>query len=190
MLSYREIWFIYCDCAAWKDYPHLTRLFLLLYRESVSPGSPIPSQITTLQVKTIFRIIDFLNCCGIPNFLRFVSFFLLCRFVLEPKSVIVNEQEQKLKDSEAAIASLQVTFHFIFRFLFRVPWSWYCSDSANIRWTPSDPTRVLMLILISGYQLDLLGINIKLNFITTAISWVNCFPCRLPRSTWRSKWQR
>lgn len=87
----------------------------------MSPGSPIPSQITTLQVKTIFRIIDFLNCCGIPNFLRFVSFFLLCRFVLEPKSVIVNEQEQKLKDSEAAIASLQVTFHFIFRFLFRVP---------------------------------------------------------------------
>lgn len=35
------------------------------------------------------------------------------RFVLEPKSVLVNEQEQKLKDSEAAIASLQVSFLFI-----------------------------------------------------------------------------
>ena len=30
------------------------------------------------------------------------------RFVLEPKSVLMNEQEQKLKDCEAAIASLQV----------------------------------------------------------------------------------
>ncbi|KAJ3679469.1 hypothetical protein LUZ60_017480 [Juncus effusus] len=29
-------------------------------------------------------------------------------FVLEPKSVLVNEQEQKLKDSESAISSLQV----------------------------------------------------------------------------------
>ncbi|XP_052883924.1 prefoldin subunit 1 [Gossypium arboreum] len=28
-------------------------------------------------------------------------------FVLEPKSVLVNEQEQKLKDSESAIGSLQ-----------------------------------------------------------------------------------
>ena len=31
-------------------------------------------------------------------------------FVLEPKSVLVNEQEQKLKDSEYAIALLQVIF--------------------------------------------------------------------------------
>ena len=34
------------------------------------------------------------------------------RFVLEPKSVLMKEQEEKLKDSEAAIASLQVTSHF------------------------------------------------------------------------------
>jgi len=31
------------------------------------------------------------------------------RFVLEPKTVLEGEQEQKLKDSEAAVASLQVT---------------------------------------------------------------------------------
>lgn len=33
---------------------------------------------------------------------------IIFRFVLEPKSVLINEQEQKLKDSETAIASLQV----------------------------------------------------------------------------------
>jgi len=32
--------------------------------------------------------------------------------VLEPKSVLMNEQEQKLKDSETAIASLQVHYPF------------------------------------------------------------------------------
>lgn len=37
-------------------------------------------------------------------------FFLLYyyRFVLEPKSVLMDEQEQKFKDSETAISSLQV----------------------------------------------------------------------------------
>lgn len=30
-------------------------------------------------------------------------------FVLEPKSVLINEQEQKFKDSETAIASLQTS---------------------------------------------------------------------------------
>ncbi|BBG92656.1 PREFOLDIN 1 [Prunus dulcis] len=34
-------------------------------------------------------------------------------FVLEPKSVLVNEQEQKLKDSESAIASLQISKEYI-----------------------------------------------------------------------------
>ncbi|BFG14343.1 hypothetical protein CerSpe_006180 [Prunus speciosa] len=34
-------------------------------------------------------------------------------FVLEPKSVLVNEQEQKLKDSESAIASLQTSKEYI-----------------------------------------------------------------------------
>lgn len=36
--------------------------------------------------------------------------FLLCvyRFVLEPKSVLVDEQEKKLKDSDNAISSLMV----------------------------------------------------------------------------------
>ncbi|MBA0596203.1 hypothetical protein Gorai_013034, partial [Gossypium raimondii] len=37
-----------------------------------------------------------------------LSFYHLSRFVLEPKSVLVNEQEQKLKDSESAIGSLQL----------------------------------------------------------------------------------
>ncbi|KAL5540762.1 hypothetical protein UlMin_044085 [Ulmus minor] len=34
-------------------------------------------------------------------------------FVLEPKSVLMNEQEQKLKDSEAAIASLQSSKEYL-----------------------------------------------------------------------------
>ncbi|XP_022149806.1 prefoldin subunit 1 [Momordica charantia] len=34
-------------------------------------------------------------------------------FVLEPKSVLMNEQEQKLKDSEAAIASLQTSKEYL-----------------------------------------------------------------------------
>ncbi|KAM5553510.1 prefoldin subunit 1 [Rosa sericea] len=34
-------------------------------------------------------------------------------FVLEPKSVLVNEQEQKLKDSESAIGSLQTSKEYI-----------------------------------------------------------------------------
>ncbi|XP_010557639.1 PREDICTED: prefoldin subunit 1 [Tarenaya hassleriana] len=34
-------------------------------------------------------------------------------FVLEPKSVLENEQEQKLKDSEAAIASLQTSKEYL-----------------------------------------------------------------------------
>ncbi|XP_050375373.1 prefoldin subunit 1 [Argentina anserina] len=34
-------------------------------------------------------------------------------FVLEPKSVLVDEQEQKLKDSETAIASLQTSKEYI-----------------------------------------------------------------------------
>ncbi|CAB4261988.1 unnamed protein product, partial [Prunus armeniaca] len=34
-------------------------------------------------------------------------------FVLEPKSVLVNEQEQKLKDSESAITSLQISKEYI-----------------------------------------------------------------------------
>ncbi|KAL5974098.1 hypothetical protein ACLOJK_030761 [Asimina triloba] len=34
-------------------------------------------------------------------------------FVLEPKSVLMNEQEQKLKDSEAALASLQTSKEYL-----------------------------------------------------------------------------
>ncbi|KAM1624550.1 hypothetical protein FF1_022580 [Malus domestica] len=34
-------------------------------------------------------------------------------FVLEPKSVLVKEQEQKLKDSETAIASLETSKEYI-----------------------------------------------------------------------------
>jgi hypothetical protein len=40
-----------------------------------------------------------------------ISFFphpSVARFILEPKSVLFNEQEQKLNDSESAIASMQV----------------------------------------------------------------------------------
>nr|CAD1825466.1 unnamed protein product [Ananas comosus var. bracteatus]CAD1825550.1 unnamed protein product [Ananas comosus var. bracteatus] len=34
-------------------------------------------------------------------------------FVLEPKSLLVNEQEQKLKDSESAISSLQTSKEYL-----------------------------------------------------------------------------
>ncbi|ONK78876.1 uncharacterized protein A4U43_C01F480 [Asparagus officinalis] len=34
-------------------------------------------------------------------------------FILEPKSTLVNEQEQKFKDSEAAIASLQTSKEYL-----------------------------------------------------------------------------
>lgn len=44
------------------------------------------------------------------------------RFVLEPKSALMNEQEQKHKDTEAAIAALQVyvlsTAYSCFKFSF------------------------------------------------------------------------
>ncbi|KAM1543363.1 hypothetical protein ACFX15_012541 [Malus domestica] len=40
-------------------------------------------------------------------------YFMVGRFVLEPKSVLVSEQEQKLKDSESAIASLQTSKEYI-----------------------------------------------------------------------------
>uniref|UniRef100_A0A453BLX8 Uncharacterized protein n=1 Tax=Aegilops tauschii subsp. strangulata TaxID=200361 RepID=A0A453BLX8_AEGTS len=32
----------------------------------------------------------------------------ICRFILEPRSLMVNEQEKKLNDSETAISSMQV----------------------------------------------------------------------------------
>ena len=41
----------------------------------------------------------------------------ITRFVLEPKSVLMDEQEQKLKDSEAAISALEVVFSFLLYFL-------------------------------------------------------------------------
>ncbi|KAK4355781.1 hypothetical protein RND71_024752 [Anisodus tanguticus] len=34
-------------------------------------------------------------------------------FILEPKTVLMNEQEQKLKDSETAIASLQTSKEYL-----------------------------------------------------------------------------
>ncbi|KAK6233758.1 hypothetical protein QUC31_006164 [Theobroma cacao] len=38
---------------------------------------------------------------------------ILKLFVLEPKPVLMNEQEQKLKDSESAIASLQTSKEYL-----------------------------------------------------------------------------
>ncbi|KAK9741705.1 hypothetical protein RND81_03G122600 [Saponaria officinalis] len=38
---------------------------------------------------------------------------LYFRFVLEPKSFLMNEQEQKLTDSETAIASLQTSKEYL-----------------------------------------------------------------------------
>lgn len=39
---------------------------------------------------------------------------LIFRFILEPKSLVLNEQEQKYNDSEAALTSLQVCHLFSF----------------------------------------------------------------------------
>ncbi|KAL6194603.1 hypothetical protein ACLB2K_035685 [Fragaria x ananassa] len=41
------------------------------------------------------------------------SIVMASRFVLEPKSVLVSEQEQKLQDSESAIALLQTSKEYI-----------------------------------------------------------------------------
>ncbi|KAJ0034923.1 hypothetical protein Pint_26440 [Pistacia integerrima] len=37
----------------------------------------------------------------------------MARFVLEPKSVLMNEQEKKYKDSETAIAALQASREYL-----------------------------------------------------------------------------
>ncbi|PSS36355.1 Prefoldin subunit like [Actinidia chinensis var. chinensis] len=41
------------------------------------------------------------------------SIEILVRFVLEPKPVLMEEQEQKLKDSETSIASLQTSKEYL-----------------------------------------------------------------------------
>ncbi|CAN8258105.1 unnamed protein product [Cochlearia groenlandica] len=43
----------------------------------------------------------------------FFCCFIVNRFVLEPKQVLQSEQEQKLRDSEAAIASLQTSKEYL-----------------------------------------------------------------------------
>ncbi|XVF24597.1 hypothetical protein REPUB_Repub13aG0141300 [Reevesia pubescens] len=52
----------------------------------------------------------------VPN-LQSTNLFVYCfagrTFVLEPKSLLVNEQEQKLKDSESAIGSLQTSKEYL-----------------------------------------------------------------------------
>lgn len=54
----------------------------------------------------------FLYGAVMQNTVSCISFFpprpSVARFILEPKSVLFNEQEQKLNDSESAIASMQV----------------------------------------------------------------------------------
>lgn len=54
----------------------------------------------------------------IPNLCRFVCLLSMDSFSLEPISVVVKEQEQKLKDSEAALSSLQVNFVLMSLFIF------------------------------------------------------------------------
>ncbi|CAN7030710.1 unnamed protein product, partial [Brassica oleracea var. botrytis] len=44
----------------------------------------------------------------LPPHTNTYNFCFINRFLLEPKTVLEGEQEQKLKDSEATIASLQV----------------------------------------------------------------------------------
>jgi len=48
--------------------------------------------------------------------LHFISFSghpFTCRFILEPKSVLLNEQEQKFNESESAIASMQTSKEYL-----------------------------------------------------------------------------
>uniref|UniRef100_A0A453BLY5 Uncharacterized protein n=1 Tax=Aegilops tauschii subsp. strangulata TaxID=200361 RepID=A0A453BLY5_AEGTS len=37
----------------------------------------------------------------------------ICRFILEPRSLMVNEQEKKLNDSETAISSMQTSKEYL-----------------------------------------------------------------------------
>lgn len=60
----------------------------------------------------------------IYKFTLFCSLVNVYRFVLEPKSVLMEEQEHKFKDSEAAITSLQVYFYLVvFSVFFTLPLS-------------------------------------------------------------------
>lgn len=48
-------------------------------------------------------------CCDANSVFHFIfPHSFVARFILEPKTVLFNEQEQKLNDSESAIASMQV----------------------------------------------------------------------------------
>ncbi|KAF2570144.1 hypothetical protein F2Q70_00004426 [Brassica cretica] len=53
---------------------------------------------------------EWFNLIILSTFPRMIySFCFINRFLLEPKTVLEGEQEQKLKDSEATIASLQTS---------------------------------------------------------------------------------
>ncbi|CAK9165931.1 unnamed protein product, partial [Ilex paraguariensis] len=54
-------------------------------------------------------IMDFDDCCQHAKSWGERECWITYLFVLEPKSVLMDEQQQKLKDSETAIASLQLT---------------------------------------------------------------------------------
>lgn len=66
-------------------------------RPSSTWGSSIPFSCMVLWCKIRYRVFHF-----------FPPRPSVARFILEPKSVLFNEQEQKLNDSESAIASMQV----------------------------------------------------------------------------------
>lgn len=74
----------------WWIQSHLLIVSMLNCRQSVSPR----------------ELVIFFPRTSYP--FAFNPLFLLARFVLEPKSLLVSEQDQKLRDSEAAITSLQV----------------------------------------------------------------------------------
>lgn len=66
----------------------------------------------TLFTFLVYWTVWFLKHCDLLWWISFSVSLMVARFVLEPKSVLMNEQEQKLKDSETAIASLQVHYPF------------------------------------------------------------------------------
>lgn len=62
----------------------------------------------TWVINTVVPPIHLGPCENFEGWLYSFVSYMVNRFVLEPKTVLEGEQEQKLKDSEAAIASLQV----------------------------------------------------------------------------------
>ncbi|KAK3005792.1 hypothetical protein RJ639_017598 [Escallonia herrerae] len=68
---------------------------------------------TTAKLKQVLDMWVRRASIKLENFNFFFFLLNVARFVLEPKSVLMDEQEKRLKDSEAAIASLQTSKEYL-----------------------------------------------------------------------------